>query len=149
MVVTDCQDCEKNPFGFIPHRKVHWQWHFFLRYCTLFNRRILLVSGPTIRKCFPPRIWCCATAKHKWYCCQITVFLLWLFVAAVGDTTTILGFFFFSLYQKPCSSCGVNSQLSLFSSLLVLQPEVLVDQEWRSKKSCLKICPRHLLVLRK
>ena len=32
---------------------------------------------------------------------------------------------------------------------MVLQPEVLVDQEWRSNKNCLKTFPRHLLVLRK
>ena len=42
-----------------------------------------------------------------------------------------------------------TSQLSFFSGLLVLQPEVLVDQEWRSNKNCLKTFPRHLLVLHK
>ena len=31
----------------------------------------------------------------------------------------------------------------------MLQPEVLVDQEWHSNKNCLKTFPRHLLVLRK
>ena len=31
----------------------------------------------------------------------------------------------------------------------MLQPEVLVDQEWRSNKNCLKTFPKHLLVLRK
>ena len=31
----------------------------------------------------------------------------------------------------------------------MLQPEVHVDQEWRSNENCLKTFPRHLLVLHK
>ena len=53
--------------------------------------------------------------------------------------------FFLSLNQKPCSTCGVkNSQLSLFTGPLVLQPEVVVDRKWRSNKSCQRTFPTHL-----
>ena len=60
--------------GFFPRRKVHWQCSFVWRYCTSF-KQILPVSGPKMRKCFPTRIWFSVTAKHKWYCCQITSLL--------------------------------------------------------------------------
>ena len=46
-------------------------------------------------------------------------------------------------HAKLCGICWLSV------CLMVLQPEVFVDQEWRPNKSCLKTFPRHLLVLRK
>ena len=58
------------------------------------------------------------------------------------------------LIRVNCARWVNRSQCALLSvcvsvCLTVLQPEVFVDQQWRSKKSCLKTFPRHLLVLRK
>ena len=100
-VVPDFQGCDKSTKIF-SRKKAHWQWYFFWRYRTYFNHHILPVSGYPTRKCFPPRIWCSATAKHK---CA----------------------------SSPVTAVARNSQPSLFLSQLELQPEVLVDQQWRSK----------------
>ena len=121
----DCRYSEKNNLGFLPLRRVHWQWYFFCWYCTFFNHQ-LFPDCPNI-----------STAKHKWYCCHTTSFWLKLFVVTVGDTTSILDFFS-SLNQKFCNSCG--EKLSAFF-------EVLADQGWRSNMSRQRTAPKHLFDL--
>ena len=59
-----------------------------------------------------------------------------------GDITTILIFFLEPCTKSPAVVVVKKYLLSLFLSLLVLQPEVLVDQDWRFNKNCLKTFPR-------
>ena len=70
----DCQNCEKFNLGFFPRKKLHWQWYFFWRCSTFLNHQIFPDCGLKMRKCYPPRIWCSATAKNNRCCFQITVF---------------------------------------------------------------------------
>ena len=102
MDAKDCRDCEKSTWVSRHARKPIG---------TMFNHQILPVSGPKIWKCFPPKIWCSATAKHKWYCCQRTSCCLQLFVASVGDITTILGLIFSSACTNDCRHFNVHSAL--------------------------------------
>ena len=140
MVVTDCQDCEKSTWVFFHARRSIGSGAFFSRYCTFFNHQILPVCGPKIRKCFPPRIGLPPRPSTNGIVAK-TFLLLEALVATVGDITTILGFFFLSLYQKRCSSCGVKFSTFFSSGVLVLQPEVLVDQDG-AQKNCLKTFPQ-------
>ena len=91
---------KKIHLGFSSRRSVHLQWYFFLRYCTFFSHQIFPDSAPKIRKYLPPRIWCCATPKHKWYCCHMTSFCLVSLVVTVGDVTPISGSFILKLWPK-------------------------------------------------
>ena len=72
-----------------------------------------------------------------------------LLVACRSGTSQRSWDFFFSLHQNPCSSCGVKFSAFFVLGLLVLQPDVFVDLQWRSNQNCLKTFPRRLLVLRK
>ena len=52
----------------------------------------------------------------------------------------------FGLWPKsPAMALAKKAQPSLFWVPLELQPEVLVDQGWRSNKNCLRTTPKHLL----
>ena len=117
MVVTFCQDCGKPTWASFHAGKSIGSVTFFWMCCAFCNHQNFPDFGPRIWKCFPPRIWCSATAKHRLNCCQSTSLCLWLFVVTVGDVTTILGLFLLSLNQKPCNNCGEKTLCLLCSEV--------------------------------
>ena len=120
---------------------------FLERYCIFCNHQILLDSSPKTRKCVPPRIWCSATTKCKLYCCNtISFFFCSLSFRKSGTSQRSWDSSFLACTKSPAVAVVSYSQLSLYSGLLVRQPEVLVAQK---RINCLKTFPRQLLVFRK
>ena len=108
----DCRDCEKSTW-LSCHAGGSIGRYFFWRYCTFFNHQIFPDSGPKLRKCFPPRIWCAATAKQQWNCCHF--FLLKAFrTNSRGHSQRSRNSFSWIWNKSPAKALARNSQPSLF-----------------------------------
>ena len=87
--------------------------------------------------------------KHKWYCCHTTSSAESFRSNSRGHHND-LGIIFLEFEPEALQQLWTkNCQPTLFSGLLELQPKVLADQGWRSKKSCQRTAPRHLFDLHK
>ena len=135
--------------GFLPRRRVHWQWYPFWRQCPSFNHQIFPDSGPNSKPYFPPRIWYSATAKHQRYWCHMTFFVscFWQYPSVTSRQSQ--DSFPRALTRWPAIAVVRNAQSSWVKALLELLFRVLADQGLHSNMNCQKTVLTHLVDPRK